>query len=35
LKTGVPLDTMKIPSHETNVVHMPPEVLAEARQAAS
>ncbi len=26
---------MKIPSHEPNVVHMPPDLLAEARKAAS
>ena len=26
---------MKAPSHENNIVHLPPELLAEVRQAAS
>jgi hypothetical protein len=26
---------MKTPGHESNTVHMPPELLAEARQAAT
>jgi hypothetical protein len=34
MNTGAPLKTMKTPSHESNVVHMSPELLAEARRAA-